>query len=137
LPGEEVKLMSQHTAPDCTTRAQGEAIYADCLDEMAWRSAAACRFADPDLFFPMSSSGKSLEQIAQAKAICAHCPVQRSCRAFALRTREQHGIWGGMTEHERYQLMRQDERGTDPGFGDSHPHRLQNDHQPAPGSLAG
>ena len=35
-----------------------------------WRSAAACQFADPDLFFPVSSSGLSLEQVAEAKQIC-------------------------------------------------------------------
>jgi WhiB family redox-sensing transcriptional regulator len=66
-----------------------------------WRSAAACRFVDPDLFFPVSSSDASLEQAAEAKAICAGCPVRRQCLAFALRTRQVHGIWGGLTEGER------------------------------------
>ena len=69
----------------------------------AWRLGAACRSADPDLFFPVSSTGKSLEQVAQAKAICARCPVQRECLAFAMRTRQFHGIWGGLTEQERDQ----------------------------------
>jgi WhiB family transcriptional regulator, redox-sensing transcriptional regulator len=67
-----------------------------------WRSAAACTAADPDLFFPLSASGKSLEQVRQAKAICAGCPVRRACLAFALRTGQVHGIWGGLTEAERY-----------------------------------
>jgi WhiB family redox-sensing transcriptional regulator len=40
-----------------------------------WRSLAACRSADPDLFFPISSSGQSVAQVAEAKAICAGCPV--------------------------------------------------------------
>ena len=66
-----------------------------------WRSAAACQDADPDLFFPVSGSGKSLEQIERATAICTGCPVWRSCLAFALRTGEVHGIWGGRTEEER------------------------------------
>ena len=66
-----------------------------------WRSAAACRSADPELFFPISNSGTSLEQIARAKAICAGCPVGRECLAFALRTRQPYGIWGGATEEER------------------------------------
>jgi WhiB family transcriptional regulator, redox-sensing transcriptional regulator len=69
-----------------------------------WRSAASCRSADPDLFFPISAFGRALEQIAQAKAICAHCPVRRQCLAFALRTRQPYGIWGGMTEVERRSL---------------------------------
>ena len=63
-----------------------------------WRSAAACQFADPDLFFPVSSSGLSLEQVAEAKQICARCQVQPQCLAFALRTRQAHGVWGGMSE---------------------------------------
>jgi WhiB family transcriptional regulator, redox-sensing transcriptional regulator len=66
-----------------------------------WRSAAACQDADPDLFFPVSGSGKSLEQAEDAKAICADCPARRSCLAFALRTGQAHGIWGGLTEEER------------------------------------
>ena len=66
-----------------------------------WRSAAACRSADPELFFPITAFGQALEQVAQAKAICARCPVRRECLAFALRTRQPHGIWGGMTEEER------------------------------------
>jgi WhiB family transcriptional regulator, redox-sensing transcriptional regulator len=68
-----------------------------------WRSVAACQDADPDLFFPVSDSGKSLDQVASAKAICAACPVRRPCQAFAVRTGEAHGIWGGLTEEERRQ----------------------------------
>ena len=67
-----------------------------------WRSAAACRSADPDLFFPVSDPGASLAQAAEAKAICAGCPVHRQCLAFALRTGQIHGIWGGLTERERH-----------------------------------
>src|SRR5215470_19160422 len=67
-----------------------------------WRSLAACRSADPDLFFPISSTGQSIAQVAEAKAICAGCPVQRECLAFALRTHQVHGIWGGLSEQERY-----------------------------------
>jgi WhiB family transcriptional regulator, redox-sensing transcriptional regulator len=66
-----------------------------------WRSVAACRSADPDLFFPISESGPALEQAARAKAICTGCRVRPECLAFALRTGQVHGIWGGTTEHER------------------------------------
>lgn len=84
-----------------------------------WRSAAACRSADPELFFPISHSGKSLEQVAEAKAICAGCPVGRECLAFALRTRQVHGIWGGTTEQERAVAGR-----------GSWPKRAEHDHRP-------
>jgi WhiB family transcriptional regulator, redox-sensing transcriptional regulator len=81
----------------------------------AWRLGAACRSADPDLFFPVSSTGKSLEQVAQAKAICARCLVQRECLAFAMRTQQFHGIWGGLTEQERDQAEMTGERIVMPG----------------------
>ena len=76
------------------------------LVEAGWRSAAACRSSDPDLFFPVSSVGIAQREVAEALAVCARCPVQAPCREFALRTRQLHGIWGGLTEHERRQLWR-------------------------------
>src|SRR5262245_40249931 len=71
------------------------------VPEDQWRSMAACRSADPDLFFPISSSGQSMAQEAEAKAICAGCRVRHECLAFALRTHQAHGVWGGLSEQER------------------------------------
>jgi WhiB family transcriptional regulator, redox-sensing transcriptional regulator len=76
------------------------------LTERDWRTRAACRSFDPDLFFPVSPAGKSLEQVAEARAVCACCLVRRQCLAFALRTRQAHGIWGGLTAQERDQRYR-------------------------------
>ena len=73
------------------------------LTERNWRLLAACQSFDPELFFPVSSAGKSLEQVAEARAVCACCLVRRQCLAFALRTRQAHGIWGGLTAQERDQ----------------------------------
>ena len=70
-------------------------------DAAEWQEFAACMSVDPDLFFPVSSVGKSLEQVARAKAVCARCLVRRDCLSFALRTQQAHGIWGGLTEEER------------------------------------
>ena len=71
-----------------------------------WRALAACRTADPELFFPVSVSGRSLDQAMEAKALCAACPVRAECLAFALETGQVHGIWGGRTEEERRQALR-------------------------------
>ena len=60
-----------------------------------WRSDAACLSADPDLFFPVSSSGPSLEQVAKAKAICAVCQVRQECPRLALAAHEVRGVRGG------------------------------------------
>ena len=82
-------------------RYQEASAAARSADGQDWRAQAACRFTDPDLFFPVSDSGPSLEQAAEAKMVCAGCTVARECLAFAMRTRQDHGIWGGMTEQER------------------------------------
>lgn len=66
-----------------------------------WRALAGCRTADPELFFPVSMSGRSLDQVVEAKALCAACPVRSECLAFALETGQVHGIWGGLTAQER------------------------------------
>ena len=87
-------------------RQVGEAWTTWLVTRGQWRSVAACRSADPDLFFPISDSGPALEQAVEAKAICATCPVRRECLAFALRTKQVHGIWGGTTEHERTAVRR-------------------------------
>jgi WhiB family transcriptional regulator, redox-sensing transcriptional regulator len=79
---------------------------ASLVTEEHWRSAAACRSADPDLFFPVSSSGKALERAEQAIAICARCRVRRECLAFAVKTHQMHGVWGGMSEQDHYRLRR-------------------------------
>lgn len=75
-------------------------------DDAEWRDRAACRNSDPDLFFPVGSTGPALEEIRAAKALCARCPVQDRCLAFALETNQDAGIWGGATEEERRELRR-------------------------------
>jgi WhiB family redox-sensing transcriptional regulator len=63
-----------------------------------WRQFAACRSADPELFFPVTLSGRQEEE---AKAICAGCWVRSQCLTFATLTGQEHGIWGGLTDEER------------------------------------
>ncbi len=74
-----------------------------------WWSLAACLTADPELFFPVSSSGPALRQVARAKAICTRCEIQQACLGYALDAGPIQGVWGGMTEEER-RLLRQRER---------------------------
>lgn len=66
-----------------------------------WRKFAACRRAEPELFFPVSAAGQSTAETERAKAVCARCPVRRECLQFALATRQAYGVWGGMSEQER------------------------------------
>jgi WhiB family transcriptional regulator, redox-sensing transcriptional regulator len=71
-----------------------------------WRGRAACRDTDPDLFFPVGSTGPAVEQIVSAKAVCATCDARDSCLEFALATNQESGIWGGTTEEERRKLRK-------------------------------
>ena len=60
------------------------------------------------MFFPplqFERKDEKAEREAQAKAICATCPVREACLEYALRIREPHGIWGGMSEAERRPLI--------------------------------
>jgi WhiB family redox-sensing transcriptional regulator len=71
-----------------------------------WREQAACRDTDPDLFFPVGSTGPAIEQIAAAKAVCRHCEVQAACLEFSLATNQEAGVWGGTDEDERRKLRK-------------------------------
>jgi WhiB family redox-sensing transcriptional regulator len=71
-----------------------------------WRDHAACRRLDPDLFFPVSTSGASLTDIESAKGVCQRCPVTAPCLRWALDLGQVSGIWGGTTEEERLALRR-------------------------------
>jgi WhiB family redox-sensing transcriptional regulator len=37
--------------------------------------------------------------------MCALCPVQRACLDYAIGIREPHGVWGGLNEVERKQIL--------------------------------
>lgn len=65
-----------------------------------WRTFAACRAEGihPDAMFPDSDKVR----IAEARAICAACPVSRTCLRDAVNSGDnQWGIRGGLTPEER------------------------------------
>jgi hypothetical protein len=55
-----------------------------------WQAEAACRDADPALFFPERGHDPTA-----AKALCATCPTLESCKAYVIETGVRHGIWAG------------------------------------------
>jgi WhiB family redox-sensing transcriptional regulator len=76
--------------------------------EELWQDRAACKGPQAAVFFPPSHLERKEERDVRerrAKAICAICPVRRPCLDYALRIREPHGIWGGLNEIERKQLI--------------------------------
>lgn len=71
---------------------------------MDWRHHAACRDEDPELFFPIGTSGPALMQIEEARRVCRRCPVAEHCLNAGFG--QHYGVWGGVSETER-QSMRQ------------------------------
>ena len=75
--------------------------------DYSWRALSTCRDTDPELFFPVGTTGQALLQIAKAKSVCCQCPVTTECLEFALETNQDTGIWGGTSEEERRQIRRE------------------------------
>lgn len=73
---------------------------------MDWRQKAACIDEDPELFFPIGTTGPALEQLERAKAVCHRCDVMDQCLEWALQTNQDAGVWGGTSEDERRALRR-------------------------------
>ena len=73
----------------------------------AWRDHALCRDTDPDLFFPVGTTGQALVTIDQAKLVCSQCTVTQDCLDYALDTNQDSGVWGGRSEEERRAIRRQ------------------------------
>ncbi len=80
-------------------------------DINAWRNRSACRDSDPDVFFPIGTTGPALEQIETAQRICTACTVRDECLEFALATNQEAGHLGrhhrGGTAQAAQGLVRQ------------------------------
>lgn len=94
-PRKLYKTRESHRAPDLLS-----VLSAGIPD---WMLEAACKDADPDIFFPERGG-----QPGPAKAICAGCPVTEECLEYALAgpydRHELAGIWGGKSGLELRKL---------------------------------
>lgn len=79
-----------------------------------WRRRAACRSEDPELFFPIGTGAPALKQTEEAKRVCARCPVSAECLGWAMSTRQDAGVWGGLSEAERRSARRRADRKAGP-----------------------
>ncbi len=73
----------------------------DVEGEFNWRDFSSCRNSDPNQFAPLDGSELTPEQQAAAKAVCVLCEVKLSCLNYAIATRADTGIWGGLNYEER------------------------------------
>lgn len=56
---------------------------------------------DPDDWFPPGTNGASIRAYRRARRVCAGCPAIAACLERALGRGETHGMFGGLTAHER------------------------------------
>ena len=77
------------------------------MESYDWQYEGLCRTVNPGSFFsPEAERGMRRQRREErAKALCARCPVIEKCRAHALAVREPYGVWGGLSESERHQLL--------------------------------
>ena len=70
---------------------------------------APCQSTDPETFFVDPTE---FEKIKLAKSFCAKCePVTKDkCLSYAITNKIRYGIWGGLTEAERYAIQRRQSR---------------------------
>ena len=73
---------------------------------MEWVHRAKCRDVDPELFFPVGTTGPAAAQIEAAKSVCVSCSVRDECLEWALVTGQDAGVWGGTSEEERRSIRR-------------------------------
>lgn len=72
-----------------------------------WQRDAACRRMGSEVFFhPENERGGARQaRESQAKQVCARCPVTQACLEHALSAGEPYGVWGGLSEEERRNML--------------------------------
>jgi len=63
-----------------------------------WMRFGACVGMPTDEFYPERGA---MDQVEQARAVCADCPVKWQCLDYAIAMTDRNGIWGGKSERER------------------------------------
>lgn len=78
------------------------------VERWDWQLRGACRDLDSTVFFhPDGERGPQRDaRIERAKQVCNGCPVLQQCRRHALSVEEPYGVWGGLSESERKDLLR-------------------------------
>jgi WhiB family redox-sensing transcriptional regulator len=70
---------------------------------------APCQSVDPETFFPDPTN---LPLIREAKSLCKQCnpETRNECLSFAMTNKIGYGIWGGLTQDERRNVRRRENR---------------------------
>jgi WhiB family redox-sensing transcriptional regulator len=75
--------------------------------EYEWQYQGACVGLESSRFFsPDAERGQArATREARAKSVCAGCPVIEQCRQHALKVQEPYGVWGGLSERDRAEIL--------------------------------
>lgn len=89
-------------------------------DRETWFASAICAGAK-NLFFsphvcdevcdgPGGCTGRKErgrhERVRLAKSVCRACPVREQCLEYAIKNNIPYGVWGGLSERERRNLIK-------------------------------
>jgi WhiB family redox-sensing transcriptional regulator len=105
LGGVEVSTMEQSGVRDVADTRRLPVPITEIWD---WQMHGACRGMDSAYFFhPEGERGPArANREARAKEVCRRCPVLEQCRRHALSVQEPYGVWGGLSESERDDIIR-------------------------------
>ncbi len=88
-----------------TASSRGGYNYMDLLSEWElvdkddrFKEHAACKDADPALFFPETAANRVYKE---AIAICKTCTVYKDCMRYAINNKIPFGVWGGLSPKQR------------------------------------
>jgi WhiB family redox-sensing transcriptional regulator len=88
----------------------------------AWHEDGLCRYHPQEVFYGSEDRSNkarhhpnlTVDEVAKARRICNACPVQMECLDYAIRNREEFGIWGGSTAGQRKKWIKQFEAHLEP-----------------------
>ena len=66
-----------------------------------WRWEGACVGMGNEMWFPTIG-----QRPAEAIEVCRGCLVRRECAEYALEHNQHWGVWGGLTERQRFDVKR-------------------------------
>jgi hypothetical protein len=72
------------------------------LDLLA-RDGLCAKDSRSELWFP--TMRMKVSDLLYVKSVCAKCPVKIPCRTYGMT--QEAGIWGGLTQNERAELLRE------------------------------
>lgn len=71
-----------------------------------WKSEAACKDADLNIFFPDNSDKTAIKTgEVYAKNYCRKCTVAAECLMYAIDNEEIYGVWGSFAPKERTTII--------------------------------